>query len=236
MKSLTELHEIRNEALNQSNLFRAQVLICGGTGCTSSGSKPIQAEFEKQLKLNGLDKEVKLVETGCFGLCALGPVVVVYPEGAFYSRVNVKDVSEIVTEHLLNGRVVKKLLYSETIEGDNIKSLNETAFYGKQKRVALRNCGAINPENIDDYIAIDGYQALGKVLTEMTREEVISHIALVCAQEALTAILNGYFTLFASVGNILQHFMELLSVKLQLWILCRTTYRKDCKESPTLAA
>ena len=176
MKSLTELHEIRNEALNQSNLFRAQVLICGGTGCTSSGSKPIQAEFEKQLKLNGLDKEVKLVETGCFGLCALGPVVVVYPEGAFYSRVNVEDVSEIVTEHLLNGRVVKKLLYSETIEGDNIKSLNETAFYGKQKRVALRNCGAINPENIDDYIAIDGYQALAKVLNEMKPEEVIQVI------------------------------------------------------------
>ena len=176
MKSLTELHEIRNEALNQSNLFRAQVLICGGTGCTSSGSKPIQSEFEKQLKLNGLDKEVKLVETGCFGLCALGPVVVVYPEGAFYSRVNVEDVSEIVTEHLLNGRVVKKLLYSETIEGDNIKSLNETAFYGKQKRVALRNCGAINPENIDDYIAIDGYQALGKVLNEMKPEEVIQVI------------------------------------------------------------
>ena len=176
MKSLAQLQEIHNKTLEQSNLFRAHILICGGTGCTSSGSKPIQAEFEKQLKLSGLDREVKLVETGCFGLCALGPVVVVYPEGAFYSRVNVEDVSEIVTEHLLNGRVVKKLLYSETVDGDNIKSLNETAFYGKQKRVALRNCGAINPENIDDYIAIDGYQALGKVLTEMKPEEVIQVI------------------------------------------------------------
>ncbi len=158
------------------NIYRSHVLICGGTGCTSSGSKKIQDEFEKQLKSNGLDQEVKLVETGCFGLCALGPVVVVYPEGAFYSRVNVEDVSEIVTEHLLKGRIVKRLLYSETVEEDNIKSLNETTFYAKQERVALRNCGVINPENIDEYIAIDGYQALGKVLTEMTPEEVIGVI------------------------------------------------------------
>ncbi len=158
------------------NIYRSHVLICGGTGCTSSGSKVLQSEFEKSLKESGLENEVKLVETGCFGLCALGPVVVVYPEGAFYSRVQPEDVKEIVEEHLLKGRIVKRLLYSETVEEDNIKSLNETAFYAKQKRVALRNCGVINPENIDEYIAVDGYQALAKVLTEMTQEEVIQTI------------------------------------------------------------
>jgi len=158
------------------NIYRSHVLICGGTGCTSSGSKALQKEFENQIKAKDLENEVKLVETGCFGLCALGPVVVVYPEGAFYSCVQVEDVEEIVSEHLLKGRIVTRLLYSETVQEDNIKSLNETAFYAKQQRVALRNCGVINPENIDEYIAVDGYQALGKVLTEMTREEVIQLI------------------------------------------------------------
>ena len=158
------------------NIYRAHILVCGGTGCTSSGSAAIQEEFEKQLKANGLENEVKLVQTGCFGLCALGPVVVVYPEGAFYSEVKTEDVKEIVEEHLLKGRIVERLLYKETVEDDKIKSLNETAFYAKQKRVALRNCGVINPENIDEYIATDGYQALAKALTEMTREEVIQVI------------------------------------------------------------
>ena len=158
------------------NIYRSHVLVCGGTGCTSSGSKALQAEFEKQIKDKGLENEVKLVETGCFGLCALGPVVVVYPEGAFYSRVKAEDVEEIVSEHLLKGRIVKRLLYGETVEEDRIKSLNETTFYAKQHRVALRNCGVINPENIDEYIAVDGYQALAKVLTEMSREEVIQVI------------------------------------------------------------
>lgn len=158
------------------NIYRSHVLICGGTGCTSSGSKVLQKEFENQIKLNNLENEVKLVQTGCFGLCALGPVVVVYPEGAFYSRVKEEDVKEIVEEHLLKGRIVKRLLYSETVQGDTVKSLNETAFYAKQHRVALRNCGVINPENIDEYIAVDGYKALSKVLTEMTPEEVIQTI------------------------------------------------------------
>ena len=158
------------------NIYRSHVLVCGGTGCTSSGSKTLQAEFEKQLKEKGLENEIKLVETGCFGLCALGPVVVVYPEGAFYSRVQASDVAEIVEEHLLKGRIVKRLLYSETVQDDNIKSLNETTFYAKQHRVALRNCGVIDPENIDEYIAVDGYQALAKVLTEMTPEQVIQII------------------------------------------------------------
>ncbi|MEF2802266.1 MAG: NADH-quinone oxidoreductase subunit NuoF, partial [Acutalibacter sp.] len=122
----------------------------------------------------GLEKEVNVIRTGCFGLCALGPIMVVYPEGAFYSRVTVEDVPEIVSEHLLKGRIVKRLLYQETVVDDNTtKSLNETTFYAKQMRIALRNCGVINPENIDEYIAQDGYAALGKVLTEMTPQEVI---------------------------------------------------------------
>ena len=158
------------------NIYRSHVLICGGTGCTSSGSVALQEEFEARLKENGLENEVKLVQTGCFGLCALGPIVVVYPEGAFYSRVEKDDVKEIVEEHLLKGRIVTRLLYDETVQEDSIKSLNETQFYAKQMRVALRNCGVINPDNIEEYIAVDGYQALGKALTEMTREEVIQMV------------------------------------------------------------
>lgn len=158
-------------------MIRAHVLVCGGTGCTSSGSEQIAKTFEEEIKKNGLDEEVKVVRTGCFGLCELGPVVVVYPEGSFYSKVKIEDVKEIVSEHLLKGRIVKRLLYKDTIADDNtIKSLNEAPFYKKQMRLALRNCGVINPENIDEYIAMDGYRALGKVLTEMTPEEVIDVI------------------------------------------------------------
>ncbi len=158
-------------------MVRAQVLICGGTGCTSSGSKKLIAEFESQIAKNGLEDEVKIVRTGCFGLCALGPVVIVYPDGTFYSRVQEEDVKDIVEEHLVKGRVVERLAYKDVAEGVEIKhgnvSLNDTTFYAKQKRVALRNCGVINPENIDEYIAMNGYAALGKALTEMTPEEVI---------------------------------------------------------------
>ena len=155
-------------------MYRSQVLVCGGTGCTSSHSKEIREAFESQIRDKGLDQEVKVVQTGCFGLCALGPIVIVYPEGCFYSRVKEEDVAEIVEEHLLKGRIVKRLVYDETVaEEGHIKSLNETNFYKKQKRVALRNCGVINPEVIDEYVAMDGYQALGKVLTEMTPQEVI---------------------------------------------------------------
>jgi len=158
-------------------LVRSHVLVCGGTGCTSSGSEKIIKEMEVQLKNYNIDNEVKVVRTGCFGLCALGPVVIVYPEGAFYSMVKPEDVKEIVEEHLLKGRIVKRLLYHETIhEGDTIRSLNEVDFYKKQLRVALQNCGVINPENIEEYIAFDGYKALGKVLTEMTPEQVIDTI------------------------------------------------------------
>ncbi len=158
------------------DIVRGHILCCGGTGCTSSGCNAIIEEMEKQLEANGLTKEFKVIKTGCFGLCALGPIMIVYPEGAFYSRVQVEDVKEIVEEHLLKGRIVKRLLYQETVEEDNIKSLNEVDFYKKQMRLALRNCGVIDPENIDEYIAVDGYKALGKVLTEMSREDVIEEI------------------------------------------------------------
>ena len=155
-------------------MFRSNVLVCGGTGCTSSNSEQIIEKLQEEIKAQGLEKEVNVIRTGCFGLCALGPIMVVYPEGAFYSRVTVEDVPEIVSEHLLKGRIVKRLLYQETVVDDNTtKSLNETTFYAKQLRIALRNCGVINPENIDEYIAQDGYAALGKVLTEMTPQEVI---------------------------------------------------------------
>ena len=155
-------------------MFRSNVLVCGGTGCTSSNSEQIIEKLQEEIKAQGLEKEVNVIRTGCFGLCALGPIMVVYPEGAFYSRVTVEDVPEIVSEHLLKGRIVKRLLYQETVVDDNTtKSLNETTFYAKQMRIALRNCGVINPENIDEYIAQDGYAALCKVLTEMTPQEVI---------------------------------------------------------------
>ena len=160
-------------------MIRAHVLICGGTGCTSSGSKSIQAAFNSALEAQGLADEVKIVQTGCFGLCALGPVVIVHPDGTFYSMVKPEDVEEIVSEHLLKGRVVERLVYNDTGAAEvkpEKASLNDTAFYKAQKRVALRNCGVINPENIDEYIAMDGYAALGKALTEMTPDQVIETV------------------------------------------------------------
>lgn len=157
-------------------MYRSNVLVCGGTGCTSSNSGEIINALEREIKARGLEKEVEVIKTGCFGLCALGPIMIVYPEGSFYSMVKVEDIPEIVEEHLLKGRIVKRLLYQETVDGDNIKSLNETPFYAKQQRTALRNCGVINPECIDEYIAMDGYKALEKVLTQMTPDEVIEEI------------------------------------------------------------
>ena len=159
-------------------MYRSHVLICGGTGCSASGSAKIHDAMEKEIAAAGLSEEVKVVQTGCFGLCALGPIMIVYPEGSFYSRVTVEDVPEIVSEHLVKGRGVKRLVYNETlIENSNeVRSLQETSFYKKQKRIALRNCGVIDPENIEEYIGRDGYKALGKVLTEMTPDEVIQTV------------------------------------------------------------
>ena len=198
MKSLEQLHEIcermrkvvqlreenAKEILEKAamcesgkdadgNTYRTHVLVCGGTGCTSSGSARIRERLEKEIEANGLYDEVCVVKTGCFGLCALGPIMIVYPEGTFYSMVQEEDIPEIVTEHLLKGNVVKHLLYEETVKADKIIPLNETNFYKKQHRVALRNCGVINPEKIDEYIGTGGYEALGIVLTEKKPEDVI---------------------------------------------------------------
>ena len=186
MKSLEELKVIREKMQGQIELrkehmgdlpildgFKKHVLVCGGTGCTSSGSKKILEVLEKEIAKHGLQNEIGIVKTGCFGLCALGPIMIVYPEGSFYSMVNEEDIPEIVAEHLANGQVVKRLLYQETVKENEILPLQETKFYKKQRRVALRNCGVIAPENIEEYIGTRGYEALGKVLTEMTPDEVI---------------------------------------------------------------
>jgi len=154
-------------------LYRSHVLICGGTGCASSGSLTFEDKFTAAMEKHDLNKEVKLVKTGCFGLCEAGPIVVVYPEGAFYSRVEDADIDRIVDEHLLKGRIVTDLLHASAVEEEVTKSINDVDFFKKQERVALRNCGIINPEKIEEYIAFDGYKALGQVLTEMTREEVL---------------------------------------------------------------
>ena len=163
-------------------MIRSHVLICGGTGCTSSGSMKLHDKLEAELNAKGLAEEVKIVMTGCFGLCALGPIMIIYPEGTFYSMVTPEDIPEIVEEHLLKGRIVERLVYNDTgaeeKKEENVPagSLSDTQFYKKQKRVALRNCGVINPELIDEYIAMDGYFALAKVLKEMTPDDVIKTI------------------------------------------------------------
>jgi len=154
-------------------MIRSHVMICGGTGCTAGGSQAIQAAMAEELKKKGLEDEVRIVQTGCFGLCSMGPIMIIYPEGVFYSRVSADDVPEIVEEHLLKGRIVERLVYKEDKAEEVVHSLADTNFYKIQHRVALRNCGVINPENIDEYIARDGYAALGKVLTEMKPEDVI---------------------------------------------------------------
>ena len=154
-------------------MYRSHVLVCGGTGCTSSGSQQIMETLKEEIAKNGLDQEVAVIQTGCHGLCALGPIMIIYPDATFYSMVKNEDIPEIVSEHLLKGRVVTRLLYQETVTDSGVKALIDTDFYKKQHRIALRNCGVINPENIEEYIGTGGYQALGKVLTEMTPDDVI---------------------------------------------------------------
>ena len=165
------------EKLAKNTAYRKQVLVCGGTGCTSSGSQKVIKALEDSLKANGIDNEVLVVRTGCFGLCALGPIMIVYPEGAFYAQATPEGVERIVKEHLKEGNIVKELLYQETLHDDgSITAFSETNFYKKQLRIALRNCGVIDPENINEYIAVDGYKALAKALTEMTPDEVIAEV------------------------------------------------------------
>ncbi len=155
-------------------MYRSHVLVCGGTGCTSSGSQQIMEALKAEIAKNDLTEEVSVVQTGCHGLCALGPIMIIYPDATFYSMVKVEDIPEIVSEHLLKGRVVTRLLYNETVTpAGNVKALIDTDFYKKQHRIALRNCGIINPEVIEEYIGTGGYEALGKVLTEMTPDDVI---------------------------------------------------------------
>ncbi len=157
-------------------MYRSHILVCGGTGCTSSNSERIIQLLEEEIQSRSLQDEVKVIKTGCFGLCALGPIMIVYPEGAFYSRVEPEDIKEIVSEHIEKGRVVKRLLYQETVKDGKIEPLTHTDFYRKQKRVALRNCGVIDPENINEYLATDGYQAIARVLTTMSPDQVIDTI------------------------------------------------------------
>ena len=159
-------------------MIRSHVLVCGGTGCTSSGSQAIREKLAEELKIQGLDEEVKIVQTGCFGLCAEGPIVVVYPEGTMYSKVTPKDIEEIAEKHVKDGQIVERCLIGHGEESYDEEGNKKEAidFFHSQKRVALRNCGRINPENIDEYIAFDGYKALGKVLTEMTPEQVIQTV------------------------------------------------------------
>ncbi|MBE6582465.1 MAG: NADH-quinone oxidoreductase subunit NuoF [Ruminococcaceae bacterium] len=190
IKTVAELNALREQVLQTIALrdaeklasvkcdYKRNVLVCGGTGCTSSNSLKIVEALKREIAANGIENEVKVVTTGCFGLCALGPIMIVYPEGSFYSMVNVDDIPEIVKEHFVNGNVVTRLLYDETVgEGGKIKSLNETDFYRKQIRVALRNCGVIDPEDINEYVARDGYQALAKCLTELTPDQVIQIVS-----------------------------------------------------------
>ena len=148
------------------NLVRSHILVCAGTGCTSSNSLKIIEAFERELKAQGMAGEAQVIKTGCFGLCAMGPIVMIYPEGACYTKVSPDDVPEIVSEHIVKGRIVKRLLHMESDGGGVATSLTETTFYKHQLRIALRNCGVINPEDIDEYIGVDGYAALGKILTE----------------------------------------------------------------------
>ena len=165
------------EKLAKKTGYRKQILVCGGTGCTSSGSKKVIEALESELKKQGLEKEVLVVKTGCFGLCALGPIMIVYPEGAFYSQATPEGVIRIVDEHIKKGNIVKELLYQETVHKDgSIISLSETNFYKKQLRIALRNCGVINPEDIEEYIATDGYQALAKAVTKMKPDDIIQEL------------------------------------------------------------
>ena len=153
--------------------IRSHVMVCAGTGCTSSESPKVLAAFEKELKAHKLQDEIRIVKTGCFGLCSQGPIVMVFPEGACYSKVTEADVPEIVSEHLVKGRIVTRLLHMEGDEGETATSLSETQFYKHQLRIALRNCGVINPESIDEYLGVDGYTALERILTEQTPPEEI---------------------------------------------------------------
>jgi (2Fe-2S) ferredoxin len=157
-------------------VYRAHVLICGGTGCVSSGAREVMSAFKEELAKRKLDREVMVVQTGCHGMCEMGPIVVVYPEGTFYCRVEPKDVTEIVEEHLYKGRIVERLLYALSGSIEKVPHYKDIPFYSKQERIALHNCGYINPDNIEEYIARDGYQALAKAVKKMSPEDVLQEV------------------------------------------------------------
>ena len=183
MKTIAELNEIRERVASEIALRtdrnytgrEKHILVCGGTGCTSSKSKEIIANLEAGIKANGLD-HVRVIRTGCFGLCAKGPIVVVRPEDTFYAMTKPEDVEEILQKHIMGGEVVERLLCKD-VDGSLVKSLDELNFYKKQHRIVLKNCGLIDPENIDEYLAYDGYKALEKVLTTMSQDDVIKVIS-----------------------------------------------------------
>ncbi|HPE35015.1 MAG TPA: NADH-quinone oxidoreductase subunit NuoF [Bacteroidales bacterium] len=156
--------------------IKIHLLVCGGTGCRVSQSEAIKAELERELIANGLENEAKVVTTGCFGFCEKGPIVKVHPDNTFYVKVKPQDAAEIVREHVIKGRKVERLLYTNPEKKEQVADSKHTGFYRKQIRIALRNCGFIDPENIDEYLARNGYEALGKVLSQMTPEEVIKEI------------------------------------------------------------
>ncbi|MFL0267704.1 NADH-quinone oxidoreductase subunit NuoF [Candidatus Clostridium radicumherbarum] len=158
------------------DLFRAQILVCSGSGCALEGSMDIVNQIKIELKKNRIENEVEVIRTGCLGLCELGPIIIVYPDGTFYSKVTSSDIKELVEEHLVKGKVVKRLAHFESLENYAVSSLNKAPFYKKQNRIALKNCGLIDPENIDEYLAIEGYKAMEKVLTKLTPSEVIDSL------------------------------------------------------------
>ena len=182
MKTVEEIAKIRKEKRQELDLRvnkgvggrEKHILVCQGTGCTSSKSPQILENFRKLIKQKEIDN-VRVIKTGCFGLCAKGPIVIIRPEDTFYAMVKPEDCEEIIEKHILNGEIVTRLLCKD-IDGSKVNSLDELTFYKKQKRIALKNCGVINPEDIDEYIAFDGYLALEKVLTKMSGEEVIDVI------------------------------------------------------------
>jgi NADH:ubiquinone oxidoreductase subunit F (NADH-binding)/(2Fe-2S) ferredoxin/NAD-dependent dihydropyrimidine dehydrogenase PreA subunit len=155
------------------DLFRAQILVCGGSGCSTEGSMDLTNQLKVELKKNNIENEVEVIRTGCLGLCELGPIIIIYPEGTFYSKVTSKDIEEIVQEHIINGRVVKRLAHFESLDNYAVSSLNKAGFYKRQRRIALNNCGLIDPENIDEYLALNGYKALEKVLGKLSSQEVL---------------------------------------------------------------
>ena len=183
MKSLEEIHEIRESKRKELDLRvnlkadtrEKHILVCHGTGCTSSKSPKIIENFRKILEEKNI-KNVKVIQTGCFGLCAKGPIVIIRPEDVFYAHVTPEDCEEIINTHIVDGKIVERLLCKD-IDDKTVKQLDELNFYKKQKRIALKNCGIIDPENIDEYIAFDGYKALEKVPFEMTPEEVIKEVS-----------------------------------------------------------